>query len=133
MMITLSPDWSKFGGPCPRCNKYFIRKTAKQSVYCSHRCASQATALKRTADVRQERHLYKLNVAKEAIIEWEKPWKRGRMKKSWKEWVAAYNPDAEITTRFLTRAVNQGGLQAPSIDERRTTATTNRRTGTSRQ
>ncbi len=120
MWITLSPDWNKFGGPCPRCGKYFIRKTAKQSVYCSRRCASQDTAIKRTTEVRQERHLHKLNVAKEAIIEWGKLWKRGRVKKGWKEWVAAYNPHAEITTRFLTRAVNQGALEAPSIEERRT-------------
>jgi hypothetical protein len=124
MMITLSPDWNKFGGPCRRCDKYFIRKTAKQSVYCSHRCASQDTAIKRTAEVRREQRLHKLNAAKEAIIEWEKLCKRGRVKKGWKEWVAAYNPHAEITTRFLTHAVNQSALQAPSTDETRTKAKT---------
>jgi hypothetical protein len=122
--FTLNPETDKLGGPCPRCEKYFIRKTAKQSVYCSHRCASQATAIKRTIEIRQEQHDKKLEIAREGIIEWEKLRRKRRVKEGWKEWVAAYNPAAEITTRFLTRAVNQGTLQAPSIDERRTNGRT---------
>jgi len=124
MMITLSPDWNKFGGPCPRCDKYFIRKTAKQSVYCSHRCASQDTAIKRTTEVRRKRHAHKLDVAKEAIAKWKKLSSQYRTRQGWKEYVAGYDPDAEITTRFLTRAVNQNALQAPSTEETRTNART---------
>ena len=116
MSVTLSADWEKFGGPCPRCDQYFIRKTAKRSIYCSHRCASQDTASKRTKAVRQEQHEDKLARAEAAEIEWEKLWKKGRTKKGWKEWVAASDPD--ITIRFLTRAVNKGELRSPAIEER---------------
>ena len=122
--FTLNPETDKLGGPCPRCEKYFIRKTAKQSVYCSHRCASQATAIKRTLEIRQERHAHKLDVAKEAIAKWNKLSRQHRTRQGWKEYVAGYDPDAEITTRFLTRAVNQNALQAPSTEETRTNAKT---------
>jgi hypothetical protein len=119
MMITLSPEWQKFGGPCPRCAKYFMRQTAKPSKYCSHRCASQETASKRTTEVRKERHEGKLLAAKEAIARWEKHSTTGRRSKGWKEFVAQYDPTVEITTRFLTRAVNNGELQPPTIEERK--------------
>jgi hypothetical protein len=117
--IVTNPERERFGGPCPRCQKYFVRQTAKPSIYCSRRCASQDTAIKRTNEVRREHHEQKLRVAREAITEWEKLLRQGRMRKPWKEWVAEYDRDAEITTKFLTRAVNQGELHAPSIPPER--------------
>jgi len=127
MMITLSPDWERFGGPCPRCKKFFIRKTAKPSIYCSHRCASQDSAIQRTNKVREGRREEKLAVATEAISKWQKLRDKGRTREGWKEWVAGYNPGAEITIRFLTRAVNQGALQPPAIQEKKRPRATKRR------
>jgi len=112
LALTLNPDWARLGGPCPRCERFFIRKTAKMSTYCSHRCASRATATEATAKARLEEHTDKLVRAEKAKLEWEKVRRKGRTKKAWKEWVEACEPD--ITIRFLTRAVNKGELQPPS-------------------
>jgi hypothetical protein len=117
--LVTNPECEKFGGPCPRCEKYFVRKTAKPSVYCSRRCASQDTAVKRTVEVRKQQHENKLRVAKQAIAKWENLSIQRRAKQGWKEYVAGYHPGAEITTKFLTRAVNEGTLQAPSISQPR--------------
>jgi hypothetical protein len=111
--ITLSPEGEKFAGPCPRCQKYFVRQTAKPSVYCSRRCASQDTAIRRTLEVRKQQYENKLRVAKVAIAKWESLSSQRRAEHPWKEYVAGYDPAAEITPKFLTRAVNDGALSAP--------------------
>jgi endogenous inhibitor of DNA gyrase (YacG/DUF329 family) len=111
LSLITNPERDRLGGPCPRCGKYFIRKTAKLSVYCSHRCASQDTAVKTTIKRRQEQHADKLALAEKARDRWKELLRKGRTKKDWKEWIAASNP--EITVRFLTRAVNKGELVAP--------------------
>lgn len=113
MVVTLSPACDKFGGPCPRCQRFFIRKTAKRSVYCSRRCASQHSAIEATIKARAEQRKSKLARAERAMAEWEQSWKKGRTRKTWKEWVAASDPD--ITVRFLTRAINERALQPPAI------------------
>jgi hypothetical protein len=117
LSLTLNPDCDKLGGPCPRCEKYFIRKTARLSVYCSPRCASQDSAIKRTNEVREERHKDKLALAEKARDRWKELLRKGRTKKDWKEWIAASNP--EITVRFLTRAVNKGELVAPPQERKK--------------
>jgi hypothetical protein len=114
--LITDPKRDSFGGPCPRCKRYFVRKTAKQSIYCSRRCASQETAIKATIRFRKEKHEDKLARAERAKLEWEKLSKKGRTKKGWKEWVATSDP--EITKRFLTRAVNKSELRSPAIEER---------------
>ena len=34
----------RLGGPCTRCHRYFVKKTMRQTVYCSRKCAKDATA-----------------------------------------------------------------------------------------
>ena len=123
--LITDPKRDRFGGPCPRCKKYFIRKTAKRSVFCSRRCASQFTAIKATIRARQKQHEDKLARAERAKVEWEKRSRQGRTKKTWKEWVAGSVPD--ITIRFLTRAVNKGELQSSTIETGGADETTERR------
>jgi hypothetical protein len=113
LTITLSPDWWRFGGPCPRCQKYFIRKTAQRSIYCSQRCAKQATAIQATNKSRREKRQAKLDLAREAIAKWESLVEKRRTKKGWKQYVIEYRPDAEITATFLTQAVNKHELLQP--------------------
>jgi len=111
--LITNPACDRLGGPCPRCGKHFVRKTAKPSIYCSARCASQATAIKATIKARQEQHANKLAAAREGIEAWERLARRGRVKQPWKEWVSKYKPGAEITPKFLSRALNKGELQGP--------------------
>lgn len=112
--LTLNSDWEKLGGPCPRCDQYFIRKTAKQIIYCARRCATQATAIEATIRAREEERREKLERAKKAQAEWQKRVAQGREKKGWKEFVNTREPD--ITAKFLTRAVNNGELFPPAIN-----------------
>jgi hypothetical protein len=111
----LGPEPWRLGGPCPKCGKYYVRRTRQQSVYCSHRCASQATAIRRTVELRQQMKEQKLAAAKEGIAKYEELVTRRRARHGWKEFVAAHYP--EITSKFLTRAVNQGKLHPPKQEK----------------
>lgn len=115
--ITLSPEWQRLR-LCPKCGKFFIRRTAKPSIYCSPRCASLASATRAIVNARKEEHADKLKKAGEAIDQW----KTTRTKMPWKEWVARRYPD--ITAKFLTRAVNSGELQPPERKENPSAKTT---------
>lgn len=110
--ITISSNWWRLG-LCPKCGKYFVRKTQKKSFYCSPRCAAVATAARRTIEMRRQRAQRKLEAARKAIVQYEKLLAKGRTKQDWKEFVAGYDPAMEITPKYLTRAVNAGNLQLP--------------------
>ena len=106
----MNPECCKLAGPCDRCGKYYVRKSAQNKRYCSRSCGTKASATAATKRAREEKHKWKLAHAREAIWQYEK----SRTKLPWKEWVAKRERGAEITPKFLTRAVNSGQLQAPS-------------------
>ncbi len=54
-LLTVTPDCEKLAGPCPRCDRYYIKKRASQKVYCSRRCGNAATAVGRTRERIAER------------------------------------------------------------------------------
>jgi hypothetical protein len=97
----------RLGGPCARCGKYFIRRSARHKKYCSPLCGSHATAADATLRKRAEEHADKLRRARTAA----EAWPTARTKLGWKRWIAGQQPD--ITTNFLTRAVTRGALKAP--------------------
>jgi|ERR1039458_2892174 hypothetical protein len=110
--LITNPECERFGGPCPRCNKYFIRAGAKQKLYCSRECGSAAAALESTRQTRDREHADKLARAAQSVLEWKRDWKKGRTKKGWKEYVCMQYPN--ITPKFLTRAVNNDELSEPA-------------------
>lgn len=97
----------KLGGPCARCDKYFIRRTAGNTKYCSRSCGLRATAIAATLRKRAEEHADKLRRARKAA----ESWRKARTKLDWKQSVSKQEPD--ITPNFLTRAVKKGELKAP--------------------
>lgn len=117
IQFLLNADIERFGGPCRRCRRYYVRKTAKPSIYCSRECASQATAIKRTIENRKRRHAQKLELAVKGIDRWRSLVAKGRTTKGWKEFVASESksgdPALDLTVRFLSRAENKGELVAP--------------------
>jgi hypothetical protein len=117
IQLLQNADIERFAGPCRRCGRYYIRKTAKPSVYCSRECASQATAIKRTIENRKRQHAQKLELAVSGIERWRSLVAKGRTKKGWKEFVAndfkSADPALDLTVRFLSRAVNKGELIPP--------------------
>jgi len=106
MDLIVNPQWHKLGGPCERCGKYYVKKTARQKKYCSRGCGSKRTATDATRQRREVEHAEKLSRAQEATDRWP----RVRTRFSWKEWVSA---QTSITVKWLTRAVNSGNLRAP--------------------
>lgn len=107
----------RLAGPCKKCGRYYVRKTAKPSVYCSRQCASQATAIKRTTEYRKLQHIRKLEHAANGIERWRSLAAKGRTKKGWKEFLADHykseDSTIDLTVRFLSRAVNNGELVPP--------------------
>jgi hypothetical protein len=104
--LLFNPACSRLAGPCPRCDKYYIRRSARNKVYCSRSCGTRATALAATKRRRNEEHARKLREAAEAIRKWEES-----PREDWKVFVVRRG---HITARFLTRAVNKGELEPPT-------------------
>lgn len=106
MDLIVNPQWHKLGGPCERCGKYYVKKTARQKAYCSRRCGSVNTAMASTRRKREEQRADKMRRAQAAADNWAKV----RTRQPWKRWVSM---QTKITVKWLTRAVNRGDLRAP--------------------
>jgi len=102
----VNPLANKLSGPCPRCNKYFLKEFAHNTKYCKRTCGARDTAETATQKRRQNERTEKLMKVRELICKWEKLNRRG----DWKKWVAQ---DPTITPKWLTRAVNRGDLFPP--------------------
>lgn len=107
--LTVIPGCEKIAGPCPRCDRYYIKKRASQKVYCSRRCGNAATAVVRTRERIASERKDKIIRAKAAMKKW-KPATR----LDWKHWVAN---ETGIDPRFLTRAVTKGDLVPPKQEK----------------
>ncbi len=107
--LVVNPEWEKLGGPCPRCEQYYVKKTSRQKTYCSRRCGANMTATASTRRRRQAKRVQKLLRAQEFANEWATV----HTQKSWKEWISAQTK-MEITVKWLTRAVNKGDLTSPA-------------------
>jgi hypothetical protein len=110
--LTLNPEWDRLGGPCERCARYYVMNTVRQKRYCSRKCSSFATATASTRKRLDEEHANKLRRAQAAA----QMWFESRTSLDWKRWVSRKEPD--ITSKWLTRAVNKGELGAPLSGKR---------------
>lgn len=106
MILIANPLWELLGGPCARCNNYYLKKAKRQKIYCSRSCGAKQTAHEAVKRRRQEEHSRKLHLAAEAVRQWDE--KKRRM--TWKKWVSI---QAGVTDRWITRAVNRGELSTP--------------------
>jgi hypothetical protein len=109
-LLTVVPGCEKIAGPCPRCDRCYIKKRASQKVYCSRRCGNAATAVARTRERIASERRDKLARAKSAM----KNWKHAATRQDWKHWVAK---KTGIDPRFLTRAVTKGDLVPPKKEK----------------
>jgi hypothetical protein len=111
LMLIMNPYWNRLGGPCARCDKYYIKKTKRQKVYCSKRCGPLHTSVNCNRKRRQARHQKKVEKARKFISKWESVQSR----RDWKKWVSE---KTGITTNWLTRAVNTRELIEPAKRDR---------------
>jgi hypothetical protein len=115
MLLITNPDWELLGGPCLRCDQYYLkRRKGSQKGYCSNQCRSAATALssqrKRRAQERQE----KLAWAEKYI----QAWLRTDQTENWKVWISRRARLRHgVTKNWLTQEVNAGRLIDPMLDQ----------------
>jgi hypothetical protein len=65
-IFLLNPYNEKLGGPCKLCGKYYVKKTKRQTVYCSKRCGLMQTSKSAVKRRREKEHQDKLARAKRA-------------------------------------------------------------------
>ncbi len=106
MNLLIDRRWQKLGGPCRRCRRYFAKKTKRQTVYCSRKCAKDNTAAVATQKRLADQRITNLKCAEAALQEWKKRPKGG----DWKRFVA---DRCGVSLHYLTRAVNQKKLRPP--------------------
>ncbi len=102
----INPDNEKLGGPCRNCDKYYVKNTKRQMVYCCKRCGLKHTSRIAVQKKRQKERLEKLREARKSAAKW----KITRTRLSWKEWVCSATT---ISKKFLTEAVKKGELVEP--------------------
>jgi len=101
----LNPHNEYFGGPCRKCNRYFIGKTRRRKrVYCSQACGRTVSSRQAT---KQKRELVRTELVKKieeeiAGMDFSPDWKRRIVKRC-----------PEITLHIITRALNAGEIKAP--------------------
>lgn len=110
-LLVIDARWSRLGGPCDRCGRYYIKKRTDQKRYCGRRCAHLASAVSSTRRRLDAEKAEKLRRAIQAA----KNWRTARTQLGWKEWVSRTEPG--ITPKFLTRAVTNNELEAPTPKE----------------
>jgi hypothetical protein len=106
-LFTLNPHWERLSGPCDRCCRYYIAKSARNKRYCSRRCGSMATAVASTRRRLDQEHKEKVLRAELALRGYNKT----NTQLDWKGWISFKEPD--ITRKWLTRAFNSGKLHEP--------------------
>ena len=106
LRFLLNPYNEKLGGPCKYCDKYFVKKTKRQTVYCSELCGQRFTSRKALEDSRKRETARKIKETKQSIIEWLD---KGEGKE-WKVWVSRRT---RITKNWLTRATKNDLIKEP--------------------
>lgn len=106
LMLLMNPLWERLGGPCARCNNFFIKKTKRQKTYCSKRCGKLSTSVDCNRKRRHAQHLEKVEKARRSIALWN----ASESKRDWKMWVSA---KTGFTRSWLTRAVRNEELAEP--------------------
>lgn len=108
----LNPYNEKLGGPCRHCEKYYVKKTKRQTVYCSQRCGRKYTSRISVQQRRLQEHLEIIEKANECLAKWAST----NTRKRWKEWVS---DNALISRHWLSRYVEKGELVVPVKSTRR--------------
>ena len=102
----LNPFNQRLGGPCKHCNKYYVKKTKRQNVYCSRKCSLNHTSLETNRRQRARENAMKLKRVKISLTAWS-------MLKRISDWKIYVSKDTNISKNFLTRAQKHGLIDIP--------------------
>lgn len=106
MTLVTNPQWELLGGPCARCEDYYLKKVKRYSKYCSRKCSSKETALRATKGRRAKEQEANIRLAQDCIDQWSKL----KPRQAWKRWVSQ---TTGISVRWLTRAENKKKIKPP--------------------
>jgi hypothetical protein len=106
----VNPLALKLGGPCARCDRFYIKNTPRQKKYCSPQCGMSTTALSATRKRREAEYAMKLLKAQQLVEQYG----NRRTPKGWKEWICAKTMGG-ITEKWLTRAEGLKRLMPPAV------------------
>ena len=112
LQFILHPSCEQLAGPCRRCGNYFLKKKRNHQIYCSRKCLAATTAVSATKKSRDEARIETLARINEAI----RDWRQSNSRQSWQGFTISQISNKYrqiITTKLLTRWVNQGRLDAP--------------------
>jgi hypothetical protein len=105
----VNPLSLKLGGPCKRCDRFYIKSDPRNKAYCSRTCGKENTARASTKRRRKEEDDGKVLKAQLAI---EQLMQKGPFGKDWKKRVAT-KMHSGVTEKWVTRALNMGKLERP--------------------
>lgn len=95
---------------CDRCERYFLNNANYwKKRFCSRFCSKDATARASTRKRREAEREEKLKRARLALQEY------ARLKRRAANWKVRVAKRASVTTRWLTRAINDGALKVPAV------------------
>jgi hypothetical protein len=107
-----NPQRIRLGGPCrgrtrgEDCGKWFLKKTARQAIFCCRKCAGNAAKAYERKRIREQM----LKRAKKAIEDY--PTRANCWRDlNWKDY--AVKAKYRLSKKFLTQAVNRGWLAPP--------------------
>ena len=106
MSFLLNPCNDRLGGPCGRCRNYYVKKTKRQTVYCSNGCGKRYTARRTNENRRKQEHAKQLATAQRYASQWATT----KTELKWKDWVFRRS---RISKNWLTRVVKSGELSEP--------------------
>lgn len=101
-------------GQCKRCRNLYLNIWGhSDKTYCSQRCASADSAVKKTRERREREHREKLGRVGNGIRDFLNlsPERQARIGARWKSRVANALPG--VTVHFITRSINRGQLKLP--------------------
>lgn len=107
--LLVNPLSPLLGGPCARCDNFYVKKSDRQKTYCSKQCGGKQTAQTATQKRRRVEHLAKLEKARLSMLRLPS---RRQARQDWKQWVY-HDTRGSISVKWLTRAVNAGELISP--------------------
>jgi hypothetical protein len=105
------------GGPCAHCGRWYVKKTLRPSVFCTTRCAGNATK----ARERSKAHADQIEVLQQAVDRYQRKPLRWRERHQLRQWLKnnVVVRDYGISKKFITQSINSGEVNLATTQKRR--------------
>ena len=117
VMLWTHENQELWGGRCQRCQKFYVKNSQRQKVYCSQRCGSADTGSgEKKRQQRAETRARRIEQANRLVSEWESMRKSSQWNYTgnWKAFIADKMQGEGVTASWVTRYVNKGEIRRPA-------------------